>query len=206
MSAHRMIPRGIVGVVAVGALVLSASSQSQMPPGHPSVGTPGGEDSAPTDHPEAIAEDVATPLAIVGAFYDSISGPKGEDRDWDRFRSLFLPGALLVTARGTSENTMALSMSPDEYIDQNKTYFVGGGYFEHGIHEVVETFGSSSQVFSTYASRRAELDAEPYSRGINSFQLLHADQRWWIISLVWDREVPDTKPLPAEYLPSGDSE
>lgn len=34
--------------------------------------------------------------AIVKEAYASISGPKGEKRDWNRFRSLFLPGGRLI--------------------------------------------------------------------------------------------------------------
>ena len=44
----------------------------------------------------ADPEDVASVDAIVAAVYDVISGPAGEARDWDRFRSLFLPGARLI--------------------------------------------------------------------------------------------------------------
>jgi len=41
------------------------------------------------------AEDVASLDAIINAMYESISGPKGE-RDWDRIRSLHLPGSHLI--------------------------------------------------------------------------------------------------------------
>ena len=43
--------------------------------------------------PAARSEDVASVDAILGALYEVISGPAGEQIDWDRFRSLF-------TARG----------------------------------------------------------------------------------------------------------
>jgi len=41
--------------------------------------------------PPARPEDVATLDRIITAMYESISGPRGE-RDWDRIRSLRLPG------------------------------------------------------------------------------------------------------------------
>jgi len=47
--------------------------------------------------------DVASIDAIITAAYDSISGPPGK-RDWDRERSLFIPGARLIpTAKNAGE-------------------------------------------------------------------------------------------------------
>ena len=40
--------------------------------------------------------DVASVDAIVAALYDVISGDPGIERDWDRFRSLFYPGARMI--------------------------------------------------------------------------------------------------------------
>ncbi|MFB1484026.1 hypothetical protein [Corallococcus sp. RDP092CA] len=41
----------------------------------------------------ARPEDVKSLDAILKALYDVISGPAGAPRDWQRFRSLFPPGA-----------------------------------------------------------------------------------------------------------------
>lgn len=43
--------------------------------------------------------DVRSPEALVATLDEVISGAAGEERDWDRFRSLILPGARLVIAR-----------------------------------------------------------------------------------------------------------
>ena len=51
---------------------------------------------ATTTPPAAKPADVASPDAILAAVYEVISGPAGQARDWDRFRSLYLPGARLV--------------------------------------------------------------------------------------------------------------
>lgn len=55
--------------------------------------------SAAGQAPATIAADptdVASADAIVAALYDVISGPAGQKRNWDRFRSLFAPGARLI--------------------------------------------------------------------------------------------------------------
>ena len=44
----------------------------------------------------AHPSDVESVDAIVAAVYDVISGPAGQERDWDRMRSLFVPGARLI--------------------------------------------------------------------------------------------------------------
>ncbi len=43
--------------------------------------------------PPADPGDVESVDAIIAAVYDVISGSAGQDRDWDRMRSLFVPGA-----------------------------------------------------------------------------------------------------------------
>lgn len=37
------------------------------------------------------------------------------------------------------------------------------------------------------------------ARGINSFQLIHYQGRWWVTNLVFDEETP-ANPIPPEYL------
>jgi hypothetical protein len=54
-------------------------------------------------------------------------------------------------------------------------------------------------VFSTYESRHAADDAKPFQRGINSFQLVNDGKRWWIMTIMWQGETPDT-PIPDAYL------
>jgi hypothetical protein len=49
-------------------------------------------------------------------------------------------------------------------------------------------------------SRHAPNDAKPFQRGINSIELIHAGQRWWIASLRWCAE-GDKSPL-QRYLKS----
>ena len=66
---------------------------------------------APASGQEADPADVATQDAIIEALYDVISGPAGEARDWDRFRSLFIPeGARLIPTgvdpRGNAGHTV----------------------------------------------------------------------------------------------------
>ena len=57
----------------------------------------------------------------------------------------------------------------------------------------------SYTLFSAYEGRRNADDAEPFLRGINSFQLLYHDNRWWVVTIYWQPENED-RPIPEEYL------
>jgi len=86
----------LVGVLVllVTSLSLAAAQKaetaqpSQMPPSLPIISAAELESKVPAPKPD----DVKSIDAIMHAAYDSISGPAGA-RDWNRFRSLFLPQA-----------------------------------------------------------------------------------------------------------------
>ena len=150
--------------------------------------------------PEPQPADVASADAILAALYDVISGPAGEKRDWDRFRSLFVPGARLIpVARPQGAAPRPIVWTPDEYIANAGSRLEQSGFFEVEIGRVMETFGAVTHAMSAYASRRAADDPEPFSRGINSIQLLNDGTRWWVVSIYWDSERPDN-PIPAKYI------
>ncbi|HEX7117910.1 MAG TPA: hypothetical protein VF212_03935 [Longimicrobiales bacterium] len=151
--------------------------------------------------PPADPADVASIDAIIAALYDVISGPAGQARDWDRFRSLFVPGARLIPVAvprdgGPARTRMA---SVERYIARSGPIMLERGFFEREISRKVERFGHIAHVFSTYASYWKEDDAEPFARGINSIQLMHDGDRWWVVTIFWDSERPG-QPIPAEYL------
>jgi hypothetical protein len=150
--------------------------------------------------PPAKAADVATPDAILAATYDVISGPPGK-RDWDRFRSLFLPGArMAAVVKGKDGGLTAKSFTPEEYITFGDAYFLKNGFFEREASRHADRYANIMQIFSTYESRHDIKDPSPFARGINSFQLFFDGKRWWVVDIFWQEETPDA-PLPEEFLP-----
>jgi hypothetical protein len=149
--------------------------------------------------PAARPADVASMGAIIEAVYDVISGPKGQARDWNRMRSLFVPGARLISARTGKDDglTTAHVMSVEDYIQVGDPLLKKDGFFEREAHRTEERFGNIAQVFSTYESRH-EANAKPFQRGINSFQLLFDGHRWWVVTIYWQAERADL-PIPKEY-------
>src|SRR5205807_1162699 len=73
---------------------------------------------------QAKPEDVNSVEAILAATYDVISGPASKKRDWDRFRSLFYPGARLIPAgkRPNETEIRARVLSPDEYVERSAPF------------------------------------------------------------------------------------
>lgn len=149
--------------------------------------------------PQARPADVASMDAIMNAVYAVISGPAGQPRDWDRLRSLFVPGARLIPAHtGKDGVTMTRVLSVEDYIRLGTPIVQKEGFFEREVHRTVERFGNIAQVFDTYESRHAAADAKPFQRGINSFQLLFDGHRWWIVTIYWQAERADL-PIPKQY-------
>ncbi len=154
---------------------------------------------APQAVPEARPADVASIEAIIAAVYDVISGPAGQQRDWNRMRSLFVPGARLIPVSQAGGVRVARVLSVEEYIARTTPLLEGKGFFEREIARREEKYAHIAHVFSTYESRREAKDRAPFSRGINSFQLMNDGSRWWIVTVFWEAEGPDT-PIPQQYL------
>lgn len=152
----------------------------------------------PAPPPVRDSADVKTLDGIMRAIYDVISGDSGQARDWDRFRSLFAQGARLIpTGRGPNGTGLRV-LSPDEYAQRAGPAFARNGFFEREIARRAETYGPVTHLFSTYESRHHAGDAQPFARGINSFQLFNDGARWYVVTIYWWGETPDT-PIPARY-------
>jgi hypothetical protein len=189
------ILRVLVLVIATSSIT-SVATHAQTPTPTP---TPTPQASPAANTPPANPADVATMDAIVAALYDVISGPPGP-RNWDRFRSLFAPGARLIPTgvRPTGE-TGSRVLTPDDYIQRSSPLLEKNGFFEREISRRTERFANIAHLFSTYESRHAKDDAKPFARGINSIQMMNDGKRWWILTVFWQAE-DDKNQLPAEYL------
>jgi hypothetical protein len=145
--------------------------------------------------------DVASPEALVTALYDVISGPAAQPRDWDRFRSLFLPNARLAFVLATPSGEKRLfNLTVEDFIRlAGPGYQSGAGFWEREIGHRVDRFGSVAHVFTAYESRRTAVNGPVDERGINSVQTIQHEGRWWIANLVFDAESP-SNPIPPEYV------
>jgi hypothetical protein len=195
-------------VCSVPWLALEADAQqaaAETPPAPPPlIGTL-------ASHPDWPAarnpSDVDTVDHLVNSLYDVISGAAGKPRDWERFRSLFLPDGRIGVVRTANADAKdarapkvdAFLLTPEMYVKRDDPYFRAHGFFERSIANRVEVFGNLVAVWSTYESRHNEGDGQPFARGINSIQIVRAHDRFWIASVLFDEERPGLK-LPDTYL------
>ena len=172
-----------------GLLFLSSMTTGQTPQQPPQ-----------TPAPAANPADVASIDAIITAIYDVISGPAGKKRDWERMRSLFIPGARMIPTGARREGGIASTVIDVEgYITRSGNYLETNGFFEKEMARRTEQFGHIAHVFSTYEARNKAEDKSPFMRGINSFQLMNDGKRWWVVTIFWEAETPDNQ-IPEKYL------
>ncbi len=197
------------GILLVGVTLPALPQQSSAPaqpapPPPPLVGSLAGHPAWPA---AKNPSDVDTVEHLLASLYDVISGPAGKPRDWDRFRSLFLPDGRLgvirpdapASADMPARKSDAVLLTPDMYVERDDPYFKSHGFFERSIANRVEEFGNLVHVWSTYESRHTAEDATPFTRGINSIQIVHAQGRFWVASIMWDDERSGLT-LPEKYL------
>ncbi|MBA2572061.1 MAG: hypothetical protein H0V06_03375 [Gemmatimonadetes bacterium] len=188
MSPMRLLIAVLLALLSL-AVTHPSSSVAQTAPAAPST-------------PAARPADVASEDAILAALYDVISGPAGQKRDWDRMRSIFLPGARLIpTGARAAGGFGSRVMTVDDYITSSGPYLEKEGFFEREIARRMERFGPMVHVWSTYEARHKTSDPTPFLRGINSIQLFNDGTRWWVVSVFWAPETA-AMPLPSSYLRS----
>lgn len=143
-------------------------------------------------------EDFESIDGIVKAIYECISGPAGP-RDWERMRSLFVPGGRMMPARPSGDGGAAMEcLDLESYIASRSSYFVENPLHEIEVDRRVDRFGNIAQVWSAYNGYHA-LEEAPFFRGANSMQLFHDGDRWWIVSVLCCNELDTERvnhPLP----------
>jgi len=178
---------GLSALALLGALVVGAPTRTILA-------------QQPSATPAADPADVASVDAIISALYEVISGPAGQRRNWDRFRSLLIPEARLIpTGRtATGEGRMRI-FTTEQYIEIAGAGLERDGFFEREIGRTMERYGNIVHLMSAYDSKRTAEDPTPFARGINSIQLWFDGARWWVVTVFWEAESP-ANPIPAEYL------
>lgn len=134
----------------------------------------------------ALESDVSTLDAILHTAYEVLSGPAGQARDWERYRTLFVEGARLmpvVAVPGEKPHVRQLTL--DDYIRRVEPIFAVEAFWERETSRQTEMVGRVAHVLSRYESLR-DPNGAPFERGDNSMQLFYDDTRWWIVSVMWN--------------------
>jgi hypothetical protein len=101
--------------------------------------------SSPSFSQSEYDKDVESIDSIIEALYASISGEKGEERDWDRFRNLFIPEAKLIPTGVNNQGVAGYSAwGVEEYIPRVKPFFFRKRVYRNGSHKRSTTFQKCS--------------------------------------------------------------
>jgi hypothetical protein len=147
-----------------------------------------GANEADQQTPPADPRDVATPKSVVKAMYETLSGRAGEARNWNRFRSLMAPDARFITESVAADGSVRRrALGVEDLITSNNKAFATQGFFEHGVIARDEVWAHFAMVVTPYESRHAPGEA-PFARGIKHVELTSDGKRWFIESIVWERE------------------
>lgn len=145
-------------------------------------------------------EDVSSIDGMIRAYYEVVSGPAGQPRDWARDSSLHHTKAQIAIVRDVNGRPEPQVMSLADF-HRSSAGLAQSGFFEYEIHREVAQYGATAHVWSTY-EWRTEAEGPVGGRGINSIQLVHDGQRWWIMGWMFDGRT-DAGPIPEAYLPDG---
>jgi len=158
--------------------------------------------SLPTaPHGESAGPDLSTIDAAIEGLYASISGPKGQERDWEMYDAVFAENARMGAVVGAADGeTRFIEMTPDDYKAQSGPFLVTAGFTEKETHRVLEVYGTVAHAWSSYHGTFVrENGVEGTVTGINSIQLVKQDGQWRVTSIQW--ESTDTAgDIPAKYL------
>lgn len=127
-----------------------------------------------------------------------ISGPIDEPRDWEAFRGLFTPTSQMqMVNRNAPSGRQFRSMSVEEFIRNIGPLYARDGFEELQTGIKVQEFNGMANVFQSYTARNLKGTYE--KTGINSYQLVYYQDRWWIASSTW-ADADEENPLPQKYL------
>jgi hypothetical protein len=148
----------------------------------------------------ADPKDVGSIDSIVKAFYDVISGPAGQPRQWGRDKTLYLPGVRFVSMSERNGKISMSAMDHEQYVNSSNGFMVRDGFIETELKRIERRFGNTAHVLSSY-EYRSKADGPVLGRGVNTILLVFDGTRWWITSAIWDDERPNN-PIPADLLPA----
>ncbi len=135
--------------------------------------------------------------SIVKEVLKIISGEKGKKRNWNDFRKLFLPTAYFIVLNNNDSTPRPIDTSTlEQFIGSMNDDYYNNGYLEFEISKIVNEYNGIANVFQTFYGKDSENREE---KGINSYQLVYFNSRWWIANILWTGDNNGVK-VPKKYL------
>ena len=151
----------------------------------------------------AVPTDTALLSAegTVRAVYRLVSFGPNEQTDWARVRNLFAPEAVVVLRTSRAAHTIfSLDGFVADFVRFDGTPTVASNGFRETVVRLHATvYRDIAHVLVLYEAHVLNSPRAP-QQGVDSFELLRRDGRWWIVAITNDIVTPDT-PLPAALRP-----
>jgi len=133
----------------------------------------------------AAKGDVDSPDHIVATYYAILSGSASTSRDWQRFRSLFLPEAQFTLMHGREGSHAVAEVEPLERMlsrwDEN---LAKADVYLKLTDSKTNAFGHMANVWTSFEVRRKLADVKPIATGAESIQIVSDGNRYWIVQIV----------------------
>lgn len=143
-------------------------------------------------------EAVKTIEGITDKMLELISVEIGEDSDWEEFRTLFLPTAQFLSFNPTARSgRQTRAFNIEEFIRLFGPMYKKEGFLETATGIQVQEFNGLANVFQSFEAKN--LTGTYAEKGINSYQLVYLNDRWWIANSTWVN-ASETRPIPNEFL------
>jgi len=127
-------------------------------------------------------EKYTTPESVITKIYQLVTFPPDTTPDWEKVKSLFIDEAVIVLRTSfTKMDVMSKEGFVDLFIRDIKKYNMDKtGFQEQMLYEA-----------------NVPNSSNPPQRGLDSFQLMKREGRWWIVSVI--NEIPRLGvPIPGE--------
>lgn len=150
----------------------------------------------------ALSDSLAysTPEKLANKMLEFITFEKGEVKDWDDYRNLFLPEANKLSFRpkhGEPLSRQVRSSNLEEFVRYGSAGYSKNGFEEYAIGVDVNEFNGIASVFQSFYCKNGDGSYE--ARGVNSYQMVYLNGRWWIANTMFINETDDVK-LPDDLL------
>ncbi len=143
-------------------------------------------------------KEFETAEGVVSEIYKTVTFEPGQTPDWEKVRSMFLDNAVVVL-RTSREGSTVFSVPGfiDDFVNFiEKSPAKQAGFSEKIIRMKPLIFGDIAHILVLYEVHIPGTPRPP-QQGVDSFQLVKKNGRWWIIAIA--NEIPGpNRPLPTE--------
>jgi hypothetical protein len=143
-------------------------------------------------------DPLRTADGVVGELYKLVTFEAGASPDWDKVKSLFLKQAVVVLRTARDKTTV---FSVEGFVEDfvrfaERRAVKEKGFSERIVHTSSTVYGDIAHVLVLYEAHTTG-SPRPPQQGVDSFQLIQKDGRWWIVSITNEIVTAD-RPVPPE--------